>query len=133
MNPAQGSIIIEKIYWSVFGRAYDLFFAVHRRNIHPNASNSSAAYSTNDVLKGLPRGLDLNPSEHMWDILGRRVSRNFCEFHTILALEQALINKWEHKLQDAVTTLFQSMPTNSRTISKTREGILDFNVTFEYH
>ena len=100
-------------------------FLLMQDNARPHIAQVTRQYLTdtgNEVLDWPPRCPDLNPIEHMWDKLGRRLRENYGEFETVAALEQALVNEWEQIPQDAIVTLIQSMPERMRAVIQARGG-----------
>lgn len=102
---------------------YSHFIGEHFKLMQDNAPSHRARITRqylNDVgvqvLDWPSRSPDLNPIEHMWDILGRRVRQNYGEFQTLEALAQALTNEWQQIPQDAVAILIQSMPERMRAV-----------------
>lgn len=100
---------------------YSHFIGEHFKLMQDNAPSHRARITRqylNDVgvqvLDWPSRSPDLNPIEHIWDILGRRVRQNYGEFQTLEALAQALTNEWQQIPQDAVAILIQSMPERMR-------------------
>lgn len=100
-------------------------FLLMQDNARPHIARMTRQY-LNDVgiqlLNWPPRSPDLNPIEHMWDKLGRRLRQNYGEFETVVALEQALLNEWEQIPQEAVASLIRSMPDRMRSVIQARGG-----------
>lgn len=100
-------------------------FLLMQDNARPHIARMTRQYLNDvgiQVLDWPPRSPDLNPIEHMWDKLGRRLRQNYGEFQTVVALEQALVNEWEQIPQDAVAGLIQSMPERMRAVIQARGG-----------
>ncbi|GFV57172.1 transposable element Tcb2 transposase [Trichonephila clavipes] len=53
---------------------------------------------------------DMNPKEHVWDALGRRVAGHQPPPQTFQELERALLEEWDRILQLGVNSLLDSMP-----------------------
>ncbi|GFR59753.1 transposable element Tcb2 transposase [Elysia marginata] len=56
-----------------------------------------------------PYSPDLNPIEHLWDLLDRRVRMREPQPQTLLQLERALHEEWDNIPQQAVQRLIGSM------------------------
>ena len=55
------------------------------------------------------RSPDLNPLEHLWDILGRKIREITPPVQTLLELEAALHRKWQQISQQRILRLVQGM------------------------
>ena len=83
---------------------------------HDNAS-SHTAHSVNDFLqdknvRDLPwpaKNLDLNPIEHGWDLLDRRVRARAIPPRNVRELAGALVEEWGNISQQERANLVQSM------------------------
>ncbi|GFW42506.1 transposable element Tcb1 transposase [Trichonephila clavipes] len=53
---------------------------------------------------------DLNPIEHVWDMLGRRISSRKPPPICLLELRRALLDKWCNIPQDQIDNLILNMP-----------------------
>ncbi|GFW02336.1 transposable element Tcb2 transposase [Trichonephila clavipes] len=53
---------------------------------------------------------DMNPIEHVWDALGRRVAGRQIPPQTLQELERALLEEWERIPQLVINSLIDSMP-----------------------
>jgi hypothetical protein len=65
---------------------------------------------------------DLNPIEHVWDFLSRRVRRRQPRPETLNDLRVALEEEWAQITQDYLATLIQSMPNRLREVIRARGG-----------
>ena len=57
--------------------------------------------------------MDLNPIEHAWDILQRKISARPVQPRTLQELKDALVTEWRLILQNLITTLITSMRRRS--------------------
>lgn len=55
------------------------------------------------------RSPDLNPIEHVWDMLGRRVARRQMAPRSIPELREALVQEWQNIPQPLLDNLILSM------------------------
>ncbi|CAK1593484.1 unnamed protein product [Parnassius mnemosyne] len=66
------------------------------------------------------RSPDLNPIEHLWDDLKRRVRALDPAPTTLQELQVAVLEEWEQILQEAVATLVRSMKDRMEAVIKAR-------------
>ncbi|GFU13891.1 transposable element Tcb2 transposase [Trichonephila clavipes] len=60
--------------------------------------------------------LDMNPIEHVWDTLGRRVAGRQPHPQTLQELEKALLEEWDRIPQLVINSLIDSMPQRCSTL-----------------
>ena len=65
---------------------------------------------------------DLNPIEHLWDQLQRRISGRNTLPQTLDELQTALLEEWEAIPQDCIKTLVRSMPRRLQAVINARGG-----------
>ncbi|KAG2456868.1 TCB2 transposase, partial [Polypterus senegalus] len=63
-----------------------------------------------DTIDWPPRSSDLNPIEHLWDIMFRSIRRRQVAPQTVQELSDALVQIWEDIPQDTIRRLIRSMP-----------------------
>ncbi|GFV25870.1 transposable element Tcb2 transposase [Trichonephila clavipes] len=59
---------------------------------------------------------DMNPIEHVWDALGRRIAGRQPPPQTIQELERALLEEWDRIPQLVINSLIESMPQRFSTL-----------------
>ncbi|GFV83613.1 transposable element Tcb2 transposase [Trichonephila clavipes] len=59
---------------------------------------------------------DMNPIEHVWDALGRRVAGRQPPPKTLQELERALLEEWDRIPQLLINSLIDSMPQRCSTL-----------------
>jgi len=64
---------------------------------------------------------DLNPIEHVWDIMGRRLRREYPNFQNLAALERALQQIWNTIPQPEITRCI-NMAERLRAVIENRGG-----------
>lgn len=74
------------------------------------------------VMAWPSRSPDLNPIEHAWDELGRRVRSRRPAPTTLRALKQVLIEEWENIPQHRLRNLIFSMPNRLEAVVRARGG-----------
>lgn len=68
------------------------------------------------------RSPDLNPIEHVWDILGRRIRKREPAPETIPSLQIALLEEWNNISQEKIANCVQSLPRRMRDVIRARGG-----------
>ena len=68
------------------------------------------------------RSPDLNPIEHVWDIMYRRIRHRAATPQTVQELTNALIQVWQEIPQDTIRRLIRSMPRRCRDCIQARGG-----------
>ncbi|GFT32360.1 transposable element Tcb1 transposase [Trichonephila clavipes] len=63
---------------------------------------------------------DMNPIEHFWDALGRRVAGRQPPPQTLQELERALLEEWDRIPQLVINSLIDSMPHRCSTLLAVR-------------
>ncbi|GFU16249.1 transposable element Tcb2 transposase [Trichonephila clavipes] len=63
---------------------------------------------------------DMNPIEHVWDALGRRVAGRQPPPQTLQELERALLEEWDGIPQLVINSLIDSMPQRCSTLLAVR-------------
>ncbi|GFV78038.1 transposable element Tcb2 transposase [Trichonephila clavipes] len=72
------------------------------------------------------RSLDLNPIEHVWDFLGRRLAARTLPPVTIRVLRLALQDEWAAMSQQLIDTLILSMGTRCETCLAVRGDLIPY-------
>lgn len=94
-------------------------------NARPHTARLTTAYLEQEgieVMEWPARSPDLNPIEHVWDILYRRVTRMANPPQTIQELENALVQEWNAIPQGTIRRLIRSMPRRCRECVTARGG-----------
>jgi transposase len=65
---------------------------------------------------------DMNPIEHLWDELGRRIRNRQNAPITLLELENALLEEWRQIPQENIRRLIRSMPRRCAALIQARGG-----------
>lgn len=96
--------------------------------MHDNARPHTAAITRNflnqnniGVLAWPARSPDLNPIEHIWDLLGRKVRKNHV-INNVRDLEHALQYEWRNINADVVMRYVRSMRSRMFTLIRHRGG-----------
>ena len=75
-----------------------------------------------DTIDRPPRSPDLNPIEHLWDIMFRSIQRRQVAPQTVQELSDALVQIWEEIPQDTIRRLIRSMPRRCQACIQARGG-----------
>ena len=75
-----------------------------------------------DAIDWPSRSPDLNPIEHLWDVMYRCIRRRQVPPQTVQELTDALIQVWEEIPQDTIRRLIRSMPRCCRECIQARGG-----------
>ncbi|GBO07586.1 hypothetical protein AVEN_237169-1 [Araneus ventricosus] len=82
-------------------------------NARPHRARLVRSYLESETIPqmaGPARSLDLNPIEHVWDMLGRRIAGRSVPPGTLHELQQALLQEWALLPQQAISDTISSMP-----------------------
>ena len=82
-------------------------------NARPHVARVTADFLANNNVNVLPwpsKSPDLNPIEHLWDQLDRRLRRRQHQPHTLQQLMAALQDEWRRIPQRRIRRLIRSMP-----------------------
>uniref|UniRef100_A0A3Q3FZ92 Transposase Tc1-like domain-containing protein n=1 Tax=Labrus bergylta TaxID=56723 RepID=A0A3Q3FZ92_9LABR len=65
---------------------------------------------------------DLNPIEHIWDVMSRSIHQRHVAPQTVQELADALVQVWEESPQETIHHLIRSMPRRCREVIQARGG-----------
>lgn len=94
-------------------------------NARPHTARLTTQFLAANNVNGLPwpsMSPDLNPIEHMWDVLDRRVRERVNAPANMRELFQALQQEWATIPAQTVRNLIQSMPRRCRAVIAARGG-----------
>uniref|UniRef100_A0A673XQW3 Transposase Tc1-like domain-containing protein n=1 Tax=Salmo trutta TaxID=8032 RepID=A0A673XQW3_SALTR len=75
-----------------------------------------------DAMDWPARSPDLNPIEHIWDIMSRSIHQRHVAPQTVQELANALVQVWEEIPQETIRHLIRSMPKRCREVKQARGG-----------
>ena len=81
-------------------------------NARPHRSRAATAYLQSEAVTSVPWAAmspDLNPIEHIWDMLGRRIQAQEPPVQNIRQLEAALHREWQQFSQQDIRRLTEGM------------------------
>ncbi|CDQ72919.1 unnamed protein product [Oncorhynchus mykiss] len=75
-----------------------------------------------DAMDWPARSPDLNPIEHIWDIMSRSIHQRHIAPQTVQELADALVQVWEEIPQETIRHLIRSMPRRCREVIQAHGG-----------
>ena len=97
--------------------------------MHDNARPHTARSTVRVLVQGPVRVIgwpawspDMNPIEHMWDVLERRIRAHQPRPHNLLELRQALLREWNAISIREVNWLIGSVRRRVRALHQARGG-----------
>uniref|UniRef100_A0A673YCS7 Poly [ADP-ribose] polymerase n=1 Tax=Salmo trutta TaxID=8032 RepID=A0A673YCS7_SALTR len=70
------------------------------------------------------RSPDLNPIEHIWDIMSHSIHQSHVAPQTVQELADALVQVWEEIPQETIRHLIRSMPRRCREVIQARDTLV---------
>jgi transposase len=92
-------------------------------NARPHRSRAVTAYLQSEAVTSVPwpaMSLDLNPIEHIWDMLGRRIQAREPPVQNIRQLEAALHREWQQLSQQDIRRLTGGMRRRVEAVIQAR-------------
>lgn len=94
-------------------------------NARPHRARAVVQHLQHNAIETLPwpaRSPDLNPIEHLWDILGRRVRARDPPVQNLQELTHALHDEWQQIPQQRIRRLVTSMRRRVENVIHVRGG-----------
>jgi transposase len=94
-------------------------------NARPHHSRAVTAYLQSEGVTSVPwpaMSPDLNPTEHIWDMLGRRIHARDSPVQSIRQLEAALHREWQQLSQQDIRCLTGGMRCRVEAVIQARGG-----------
>ncbi|CAJ0936225.1 unnamed protein product, partial [Ranitomeya imitator] len=93
--------------------AVDPGFLLKQDNARPHVAGVCQRFLQDEGIEAMDwpaRSPDLNPIEHIWNIMSRPIHQRHIEPQTVKELADALVQVWEEIPQETIRCLFRSMP-----------------------
>jgi transposase len=97
--------------------------------MHDNARPHTARIVTDylhdvgiDTMNWLARSPDLNPIEHLWDVVGKQVRARRGELVSLQELRRVVQEEWDNTPQEEIQHLIESMPRRLEAVIRARGG-----------
>ena len=100
-------------------------FLLMHDNAHPHVARVCQQFLHDEGIDAMDwpaRSPDLNPIEHLWDIMSRTIHRRQVAPQTVQELTAALIQVWEEIPQENIRHLIRSMPRRCSECIQARGG-----------
>ncbi|KAG2470935.1 TC1A transposase, partial [Polypterus senegalus] len=100
-------------------------FLLMHDNARPHVARVCRQYLEDEGIETIEwpsRSPDLNPIEHLWDIMFRSIRHRQVAPQTVQQLRNALIQIWEEMPQDTIRRLIRSMPRRCQACIQARGG-----------
>ncbi|KAJ4426450.1 hypothetical protein ANN_27264 [Periplaneta americana] len=108
-----------------FGQFVGDNFVLMHDNAQPHIAHAVGDYLQEVGIHVLPwpaRSPDMNPNEHVWDMLGRRVKNRRPRPESLQELRRALGEEWELIPQEEIGNQIESMPRRMDAVIQARRG-----------
>jgi transposase len=100
-------------------------FIFQQDNARPHTAAVTTNFLANNNIQTLPHPAcspDLNPIEHAWDMLDRRIRARRPPPRTLQDISQAAVEEWGNIPQEALRKLVHSMPRRCAAVLAARGG-----------
>ena len=108
-----------------FAGAVGSGFILVQDNARPHTARLSMQYLEDEgieVMDWPARSPDLNPIEHVWDMLGRRIRNRNPPPTNVQQLREALVEEWQGIPQGTIRHIVHSMPQRCQECIRSRGG-----------
>ncbi|KAL7863205.1 hypothetical protein SRHO_G00121890 [Serrasalmus rhombeus] len=100
-------------------------FLLMQDNARPNVAGVCQQFLQDEGIEAMDwpaRSPDLNPIEHIWDIMSRSIHQRHVAPQTVQEFADALVQVWEEIPQETIRHLIRSMPRRYREVIQARGG-----------
>jgi len=105
-------------YVRLFRGAYGPQFIFMDDNAPSHRANLVSEYLESEDIQRMQwpaRSPDLNPIEHLWDVMGRRIAAHHNAPRTLQGLKDSLIKEWNLIPNDIINNLINSMRSRCKS------------------
>lgn len=102
----------------------DTFLLMHD-NARPHIARTVSDYLNEinmQIVEWPPRSPDLNPIEHLWDVLKKLIRRHVPAPISLQQLERVVLLEWENIPQTTIQNLITSLPRRMQAVIRARGG-----------
>ncbi|KAI3370376.1 hypothetical protein L3Q82_024465, partial [Scortum barcoo] len=103
------------------GKAVGPGFLLMQDNARPHVAGVCQQFLQDEGIDAMDwpaRSPDLNPIEHIWDIMSRSIHQRHVAPQTVQELADALVQVWEEIPQETIRHLIRSMPRRCREVEE---------------
>uniref|UniRef100_A0AAR2M1S6 Tc1-like transposase DDE domain-containing protein n=1 Tax=Pygocentrus nattereri TaxID=42514 RepID=A0AAR2M1S6_PYGNA len=100
-------------------------FLLIQDNARPHVAGVCQQFLQDEGIEAMDwpaRSPDLNPIEHIWDIMSRSIHQRHVAPQTVQELADAIVQVWEEIPQETICHLIRSMPRRCREVIQARGG-----------
>lgn len=100
-------------------------FILMQDNARPHVANVVMVFLADNFIQTLdwpPLSPDLNPIEHLWDLLKRRLRLQAFQPQNLNELYQRIEGIWNNIPNDCIVNLIESMPRRCADVIRARGG-----------
>lgn len=100
-------------------------FLLQQDNARPHVARETRAFLEEagiTTLEWPACSPDLNPIEHVWDMMGRQIRARNTPISSLKALPNALVEEWNNIPQENIQALIESMPRRCQEVIRAHGG-----------
>ena len=108
-----------------FMQTHNNVWILQQDNARPHTATHTSNFLESQGIRTLPwpsYSPDLNPIEHLWDFMKRRIRKMSPPPRNVRELKEAIWYTWTTFPQSAIQRLIQSMPRRVRSVNRARGG-----------
>ncbi|CAF4937392.1 unnamed protein product [Pieris macdunnoughi] len=117
------NVLEDHVWPAAYGMGPD--FLLMQDNARPHTTAITSDYLRQQeirVMEWPSMSPDLNPIEHIWDLLDRRIRKRPIAPQALQQLTEALIEEWERIPQEDIRRIIRSMPRRCQAVIRAHGG-----------